>query len=179
MLSSDECFKIKHTLDALYQSVGESEFGYRIQGLLAHVFLRLGGKIVNIKPQGHPDITVNLAGRTLLIQAKSVMSKARRQAFAIEAEDVEGIRPCGSTFVGYLAVLDCALPVSWILVSYQKLCRQGLAPVHMATLCAMADEQLSFECSDEFAKLILNYQSILPKLAFRILSGRALRGDAL
>lgn len=179
MVSTDERFKLGHILDALCQSVGESEFGYRAQGLLAHVFLRLGGRIIEIKPQRHPDIIAVLAAQTLLLQVKSVQAKTRRQRFAIGADDLEGIRPSRSNDIGYLAILDCAPPVSWVLVDYHTLRRQQPSPVHLVSLHAMANRKLSLECTEEFTRLIATHQSHLRNLDFHILCSRALRGDAL
>lgn len=179
MLTSDEFFKVAHIVNALRQSIGDAEFGYRAQGFLAHVFIRLGGKIIDIKPQGHPDITASLGGQTLFLQVKSVQAKARRQRFALGADDLEGIRPSQSNVIGYLAILDCASPVSWLLVDYHRLRRQELHPVHMVTLHAMANKRLSLQCTEEFVKLVANHQSHLRNLDFHILCNRALKGEAL
>lgn len=179
MLSSDKFFKVGHILNTLRQSIGDSEFGYRVQGFLAHVFLRLGGRIVDIKPQGHPDITASLGGKTLLLQVKAVHARSMRRGFVVKADDLEGIHPLDRTSIGYLAILDCTPPVSWAFVDYQKLCRQGLRPIHMVTLHAMADRKLSLECTEEFVKLVANCQESLPNLTFHILSSRALKGNAL
>ena len=183
MLSSDEFFKVGHIVNALRQSIGDVEFGYRVQGFLAHVFIRLGGRIIDIKPQGHPDITASLGSQTLLLQVKSVQAKARRQRFALGADDLEGIRPpigyLARDTIGYLAILDCAPPVSWLLVDYHRLRRQELHPVHMVTLHAMANKRLSLQCTEEFVELIGNHQSHLRNLDFHILCSRAMRGDTL
>lgn len=178
-MSLEEHFKVGNFLDTIREEVGESEFGYRVQGLLAHVFLRLGGRIIAIKAQGHPDIIVNFGSRTLLLQAKSIHGKIRRQKFVIAADDLEGIRSFNANEVGYLAVLDCALPPSWILVNYHKLLRQQLIPIHMITLKAMSDRQLSFECTEEFVKLVIRHQNHLRNLNFHILCSRAIKGEAL
>jgi hypothetical protein len=91
--SSDEPFRVGRIVDALRQSVGDGEFGYRIQGYLAHVIMRIGGKIIDIKPQGHPDIIASLGGKTLLLQVKSVHSKSRRREFLVSSDDLKGICP--------------------------------------------------------------------------------------
>lgn len=179
MLSSDEFFEAGHVVNALRQSIGDSEFGYRAQGFLAHVLMRLGGGIIDIKPQGHPDITASLGGKTLLIQVKAVQAKMRRQRFVIGANDLEGIRPTGSNDVGYLAIMDCAPPISWVLVDYHILCRQHSSPVHMVTLHAMANRRLSLECTEEFVKLIASHQSHLRDLDFHLICSRALTREPL
>lgn len=179
MLSNDEIFKVGHVLDDLRRYVGESEFGYRAQGLLAHVLLRIGCKVVSINPQGHPDIVAKLGSQTLLLQAKSIHGKVRRKGFTLEAEDLEGIHPKNDNTTGYLAVLDCILPISWILVDYTRLIRQVLRPTHIISLYAMRNKDLSLECTEEFIELVIKHQSHIRNLYFHILSSRALRGEPL
>lgn len=177
MLTSDEFFKVGHIVNVLRQSIGDAEFGYRAQGFLAHVFIRLGGRIIDIKSQGHPDITASLGGKTLLAQVKAVQARSRRRGFVVEAEDLEGIRPHDRTSIGYLAILDCAPPISWVLVDYQRIRRQALSSIFLVTLHAMADSKLSHECTEEFVKLIESHQSKLHNLDFHILCSRALKGE--
>jgi hypothetical protein len=179
LLSSDEPFRVGRIINALRQSVGDGEFGYRIQGYLAHVIIRIGGKIIDIKPQGHPDIIASLGGKTLLLQVKSVHSKSRRREFLVSTDDLEGIRPHDLTTIGYLAILDCTMPPSWIMVNYEKIKKQALSPVSLVTLRAMADTKISYECTEEFVKLIANHQSNLHSLYFHVLCNRALKGEAL
>jgi hypothetical protein len=179
LLSSDEPFRVGRIINALRQSVGDGEFGYRIQGYLAHVIMRIGGKIIDIKPQGHPDIIASLGGKTLLLQVKSVHSKSRRREFLVGTDDLKGIRPHDPTTTGYLAILDCTMPPSWIMVNYEKIKRQALSPISLVTLRVMADTKLSHECTEEFVKLIANHQSNLHSLYFHVLCSRALRGEVL
>jgi hypothetical protein len=179
LLSSDELFRVGRIVDALRQSVGDGEFGYRTQGYLAHVIMRIGGKIIDIKQRGHPDIVASLSGKTLLLQAKSVHSKSRRREFLVSTDDLEGIRPHDPTTIGYLAILDCTMPPSWIMVNYEKIKRQALSTISLVTLRAMADTKFSHECTEQFVKLIANHQSNLHSLYFHVLCSRALRGEAL
>jgi hypothetical protein len=179
LLSNDGLFKAGYVIDALRQSVGDSEFGYRIQGYLAHVIMRIGGKIIDIRAQGHPDIIASLGGKTLFLQVKSIHSKSRRREFLIDSNDLEGIHPRDLTTIGYLAILDCTIPPSWIMIDYEKMKRHASAPISMITLRALADARLSQECTEEFVKLIINHQSNLDRLYFHILCSRALRGEIL
>lgn len=179
MSSIDEHFRIGYLLEILRRDVGDSEFGYRIQGLLAHVLLRIGGRITQIKPQGHPDIVAHLGSRRFLLQVKAVHSKLNRQNFNLSHEDLQGIRPQGSEDVGYLAILECVHPVSWILVDYSKLSRGVQETFCIVTLRAMADKKLSEECTEEFIKLIIAIQDRLKNLRFDVICKRALRGETL
>ena len=67
-------------LEILKDAVGLSEFGYRIQGLAAHVLLRLGAKVLQINSQGHPDI---------IAEAERGLIRIEVEADAGDAESVE------------------------------------------------------------------------------------------
>ncbi|OGN94710.1 MAG: hypothetical protein A2Z75_06310 [Chloroflexi bacterium RBG_13_50_10] len=179
MLSTDEHFKVSHILDDLRHSVGDSEFGYRAQGFLAHALMHLGWTIIDIKPQGHPDVIANLGSQALLLQAKSIHGRTRRQGFSLGQEDLEGIRPKDHNTTGYLAILDCTIPVSWLLVDYCVIRRQVAQPTHVVSLYAMGNKELSSECTEEFVKLVSSHQSHIRNLDFHILCSRALRGEPL
>ncbi len=172
-------FQVKNILDELRDEMSESEFGYRIQGLFAHVILHLNGKIIDIKPQGHPDIIANLGSHKLLIEVKVVISRNRRSNFSLGNNDIEGIKPSDVNETGYLAVFDCSAPPSWILVKYNRLRRQLQGSINLVSLRAMANRELSLECTQEFVTLISNHYYHLRNLDFPILCSRALKGDSL
>ena len=52
----DSTVSANHILARLRDEVGDSEFGYRLQALFAHVLGRLGASILEVNAQGHPDI---------------------------------------------------------------------------------------------------------------------------
>ncbi len=172
-------FQVKHILDELRDEMSESEFGYRVQGLLAHVILRLSGRIIDIKPQGHPDIIAKLGSHKLLIEVKAVISRNRRSNFSLGNDDLEGIKPSGVDDVGYLAVLDCESPPLWILVEYNRLRRQLQGSINLVSLKAMANKKLSRECTQEFVNLVNSHHYHLRNLDFSILYSRALKGEQL
>jgi hypothetical protein len=66
-------FAVKPLLEGLRAEFGDAEFGYRMQGMFAHVLARLGGEILEINAQGHPDIKARLA--SVLIIGFSVVRK--------------------------------------------------------------------------------------------------------
>jgi hypothetical protein len=175
--SIDERFRVGYLLDTLRQDVGDSEFGYRCQALLAHVLLRIGGKVLDIRPQGHPDITASIGVRRLLLQVKAVHGKTVRQNFSISPEDLNGIKPANKDIFGYFAILECVPPISWILVDYSRLYRQGSKPLSMVALRATENRKLSQELTEEFVRLVVDNQNRLRDLGFHILCVRALRGE--
>jgi len=177
LISIAERFHAADLLNSLCIDVGDSEFGYRVQGLLAHTLLRMGGIVFEIKPQGHPDITVQLGSRRLIIQVKSTHSQSTRQNFVLPSDDYNGIRPVNKDEIGYLAILECVPPITWILVQSNRLDNLLSRPMRLVELRAMADKKFSQECTDEFVSLIIDNQAQLRDLNFRILSIRAIKGD--
>ncbi len=47
-MKHDEYYKVYSILHNLHESVGDSDFGFRIQGLFAHALTRLGIKILDV-----------------------------------------------------------------------------------------------------------------------------------
>jgi hypothetical protein len=136
--------------------------------------MRLGATVIELNAQGHPDLVVNLDGR---IPVEVEAAPASVRSHTVKCEDINAIQ--GTTKPGYLAVLDCALPVAWIMLAHERLKRQGPGLVSLVTLRAMSENQLSRSCTEEFIKLITNVQDRLLNLTFHVLRERALRGHAL
>jgi len=177
LLSHDEHLKAGQVLTDLRSYVADSEFGYRIQALLAHVFVRLGGQVHRISSQGHPDIELVLSGRTLLIQVKAVSGRQRK--FSIDPSDIQGIKPSDSRSLGYLALLDCSTPIRWMLIEHSLLVRQSQSSTSLVTLRAMANKRISEDCTTEFVNIVLLHQDALCNMSFHLLCDRAYRGDQL
>lgn len=179
MNSNRDCFDIKPMLDSLRASIGDSEFGYRMQALFAHVLLELGGTITEVNQQGHPDIKSVKDGQTALFQVKSITHGYAGWVLTVSPEDIAGIRPSRPNEVGYFAVLDCAIPVSWVVSGYSAIRRHETCSVSIETIRASADLELSSECSGVFAELLMRHKDNLHLLTFGVLRDRALRGERL
>lgn len=178
MFQDPENPSAKALLDELRSEYGDSNFGYRVQGLMAHVLLRCGCEILAVNAQGHPDILARLGDTRLLVQVKSTAHRGANANFELGAEDLQGITP-RSHEAGYLAVLDCAEPVSWILVRHDRLRPFLGRPVHLATLRAESDVPLSADCTEAFLEIMSSSGARLRNVGFAILASRALRGRPL
>jgi hypothetical protein len=73
---SDDSFEIGPALETLRDQCGDAEFGYRMQGLFAHVLMRQGCKILEVNAKGHPDIRARAEDREVLVQVKTVAQRA-------------------------------------------------------------------------------------------------------
>lgn len=172
-------FNIKPMLDSLRGSIGDSEFGYRMQALFAHALLELGGTITEVNQQGHPDVKWAKGGRTVLFQVKSISHNYEGGILAVSPTDIAGIRPSRPDEAGYFAILDCAVPVSWVVSGYSAIRRHEACSVTIETIRASADLELTNEISRVFAEQVMRHEENLHLLTFRVLCNRALRGERL
>jgi hypothetical protein len=147
-----------------------SEFGYRAQALFAETLVRLGARVENIARVGHPDVLARLDGRRLRVQVKSTT----QQAFTLEIEDLDGIRPRAREEEGYLAVLDCGPPLAWICVTHARASVLLGRLVPLSMLGAMADATFSSQCTDAFVEIILEHRDSIEAYTFSLVSRRAL-----
>jgi hypothetical protein len=123
----DDLSDITHALEQLRDKCGDAEFGYRTQGLFAHVLIRQGYKILDVKAQGHPDIRALGHDREMLVQVKTVAHRSAQAVIELSVEDVAGIAAVGRRG-GWFAVLDCATPARWIMVSGSRGARCWAGP---------------------------------------------------
>jgi hypothetical protein len=175
---SNPQFALKPLLDNLRVEFGDSSFGYRVQALFAHVLIRLGVVILEINRQGHPDIRAKLGGDVMIVQVKSIQHASHLAGFQLTSADLAGIVPAELT-KGYLALLDCADPVSWIIVEHSKACQFVDRPSPMAGLRAAAELQISQDCTEEFTNIILLAKDRLNVLTYPLLVRRALDGKGI
>ena len=167
--------RVSAILRRLRAEVGDIEFGYRAQGLFAHVLKQIGASVVEVKHQGHPDITVLLGGRLTRVEVE-IASMGERY-HVIKADDAEAIAPTERDEQGYLAVLDIAEAVRWAPIAYSGI-RRRLGRQPLATLHALAHWELARVCNDAFAEITIANAERLQALTFHLLRQRVLRRNA-
>ena len=159
----------------LRAEVGDIEFGYRAQGLFAHVLKRIGASVVDVRNQGHPDIIVLLEGQLTRVEVE-IASMGQRY-HVIKADDAEAVAPTDRGEQGYLAVLDIAEPVRWAPIEHARFChRLGRQP--LATLHALAHQELARASNEAFAEMMIADAERLPALTFHLLRQRVLPRNA-
>lgn len=164
-------------LSSLRERVGDIEFGYRAQGLLAHTLMRMGAQILEVHAQGHPDILARFRRQKMRLEVEVAHAKLRTHT--IKVDDLEAISPCDEAETGYLAILDCAVPLFWALVDYQRLRWQKPRSVSLVFLRAIADKELSNECTKNFIELVVQHESNITNLTFPLLCSRVQKGEGL
>lgn len=173
-----EPLRAKAVLDGLRANLGDANFGYRVQGWFAHVLLRLGTRILEVNAQGHPDIKAQIGDEIWLVQVKSVLHSSAGSGIVLSASDVEGVA-AKERVRGYLALLDCAEPVEFVVVPFSRISGYVGRPLQISSVRADRDILLSKECTEEFIDLLWTQRDRLCNLSFPILARRALNGDTL
>lgn len=164
-------------LKALRGAVELSEFGFRIQGLAAHVLSRLGARVLEVNSQGHPDIVAETDRGLMRIEVEADMQGSR--ARALTEEDLDGIAPRSPTDKGYFALALCGPYPRWLLIDYSRLRRRYGTPASPAILQALSDAEVSKRWTAEFTTLLITHCGHLPAFSFDFLTRRALEGRPL
>ena len=174
---SNESYRVYKALSELRERVEDSEFGYRVQGLFAASLVCLDIKIIEIKPQGHPDVIGIKENKIIKFEVEAILGKSR--ARAVDREDIEAIKPCNKNEKGYIAILYSRFPPEWLLIDYNRLKRRVSEHLSMITIKCLSDKEFSNELTECFYKLVLSNASRLPTFTFHLLCNRALKGVKL
>ena len=162
-------------LAELRSDVGFSRFGLVIQALFAHVLLRIGAQVIDVRNPGHPDIIAKLDGNLQNIEVEVANRKTivRR----LDLGDLDVLQHGGTGEVGFYCVLDCGPPVEWLCVDVAKLGRRANQDLRISLLRAYADKSYSADSTMQFSDLIVKEARFLPQLDFARLRKEALNGN--
>jgi hypothetical protein len=80
---------------------------------------------------------------------------------------------------GWFAVLDCAAPARWNVVTGRRAGWLLGKPMYVTTLRANSDSVMSSNCNDQFREIVSTNSARLPNLSYTILRNRALAHDGL
>ena len=154
--------------------VGFSRFGLVAQALLAHVLLRLGGKVLEINNPGHPDILALLGGQLYSIEAETVKYKTVPRK--LTSADLDVLLTSRDGERGFFCVLDCGPPVAWLCVDVATLGARVDGKLHLSLLRGYSDRELSLDCTVEFSKLVIQEAKELRRVTYGQLRDEALHG---
>jgi len=164
-------------LNELCENVGDSEFGYRVQGLFAATLVCLDVKILEIKPQGHPDIIGMKENEIIKFEVEAVLGKSKMKI--VDKEDIEAIKPHNKGEEAYIAVLYCRFSSKWLLIDYNHLKRRISECISIITMKCLSNKKFSNEFNECFYKLILSNASRLFTFTFHLLCEKAREGVKL
>ena len=159
----------------LRNDVGVQRFGLVVQALFAHVLLRLGGNVLDVKSPGHPDIRAMLAGQMYNIEVETAGRKTLPRQ--LEQGDLDVLQVRGDGEHGYFCVLDCGPPIAWLCVDVASLGRRAGGELRLSLLRGYSNRELSLDCTAEFSRLVVKEARILHQLTYdqlrqEVLSGR-------
>jgi hypothetical protein len=130
--------------------------------------------VLEIRHQGHPDIVALLYGRMASFEVEA--ASARDRYHTVKSDDIEAIEHSAHSHnLGFLAVLDSAYPVRWAVIEYHRI-KSRLGRWPMVTLHALADKDLSQQCSAAFHEVLNENSTKLRDLTFNLLCERVLGG---
>jgi hypothetical protein len=177
MGESNNHWEAGRCLGIIRDAVELSEFGFRIQGLAAHVLLRLGARVLKVNSQGHPDIVAETDRGSIRVEVEANIRGSRPRL--LTKEDLDGIAPRKTIDKGYFALALCGPYPQWLLVEHSRLRRRHDTPASPAILKGLSDVEASEQWTSEFIKLLLTHCRHLPAYSFDLLVRRALEGRPL
>ena len=161
----------------LRREIGFSKFGLVVQALFAHVILRLGGKVLDIKNPGHPDIYAVMNGQLYYIEVETAMRKTIPRR--LEQGDLDVLLVTREGERGYYCVLDTGPPLAWLCVDVKSLGQRVTGLLRMAILRSYVDRDLSADCTAEFSRLVASQARVLDRLSYEQLRTEALNANPI
>lgn len=158
----------------LRNDVGFQKFGLVVQAMFAHVLLRLGGKVLDVKNPGHPDILAILAGRIYNIEVETAKGKTLPRQ--LDQRDLKVLKDCGAGKHGYFCVLECGPPIVWLCVDVASLGQRAYGQLRLSLLRGYSNRDLSLDCTAEFSSLVIKEARNLHQLTYTQLRQEALSG---
>lgn len=175
-LENDEHWKAGQLVEDIKRITSASEFGFIIQGLAAHILLRLGAGVLEINSSGHPDIVAEYSTHIVRYEIEADMGGYRDRL--LTQADINSLSPKKPTDKGYFALALCGPYPSWVLLDYSVIRRRTIrtSPIVLRTL---SDKQASDLWTKEFISLILRNQKNLKLFSFDYLCRLAIEGRPL
>src|SRR5439155_8400849 len=124
------------------------------------------------------DVRALLGDREAIVQVKTALHGSPTTTFTLGPADLTGITS-GLRRDGYIAYLDCAEPVNWSLIRYERARLMLGKPLHVASLRAEREKLFSDECNVEFFEIVRAIASRNSGLTYQVLRKRALQGEYL
>ena len=161
-------------LTDLRNDVGFSKFGLVVQGLFAHVLLRLGWNVLDVKNPGHPDICAILAGQLYNIEVETATRKTLPRQ--LEQRDLDVLQGRREGENGYFCVLDCGPPIAWLCVDVASLGSRTSGELRLSLLRGYSNREMSLDCTTEFSRLVTKEARSLHQLTYDLLRQEVLCG---
>lgn len=155
---------------------GAQEYGFRIQGLAAHVVFRQGALVRDVNSSGHPDIFALDDAGPLKFEIEADAGSLRDRQ--LTKSDIDGLAPQQKGERGYFGVLVINPRLRWSLVPWTTISRRR-GPLQLAVLQAVEDSAISTRWTEEMIQMVCGNMEQLWMYSFRWLKHRALSGRPL
>lgn len=165
----------RECVDRIRDGVSPAEFGYKVQGLAAHVLLRLGYRIDAVNQLGHPDIVADWGGREFRFEVEAQVGRPRPRK--LTDADFAALIGAGSA-IGYYALAVAFPAPKWIIVPASELAPRAQSYPNML-LEALSDKPFSNEWTSEYASLLCDSCNQIIASSFATLRAMALSGNGL
>ena len=158
------------------QRQGPEKFGYWIQGVSAHILLRLGLIDLDINNSGHPDISGFLNGGKIRLEVEADCSG--KGIHSLTQPDIEGMHPLSALDKGYYALLKATIRPEWIVVPYQN-CVRLEEPLQIPIIETYRDIELSELWTNKLIRIIIDNQNRIFEFSYANLKEMALNRNIL
>ncbi len=173
---SEESQRAGRILLPLRDSLPEPEVGYRLQGFAAHILLRLGARVLDVKNQGHPDIIASDAEGTIRIEVEADLGSGHSRL--LSAADLVSLRPAERGDRGYFALAELGAFPRWKLIPVGRL-ELRTVEVTPVVLGVLADEDVSQAWTREFCAMVIRNETRLSALSYDRLRTLALQSQPI
>ena len=161
-------------LDRLLLESDDKAFGFKMQAVAAHILLRLGHTVLNVKRVGHPDIVTLKDGVEHRFEVEAEVRGHRKRM--LEEADFVGLTATDA--VGYFALAVSFPQPYWVVVPIGELIDRG-ARSGNATLEALRDTCLSDAWTQNHLDLLARSCQVVRERSFEQLAKRAKEGRGL
>ena len=155
-------------LDRLLPELDNEGFGFKMQAVAAHILLRLGHEVLEVKRFGHPDIVSVKDGVEYRFEVEAEVRGHRKRM--LEPADFVGLTATGD--VGCFSFAVSFPRPYWVVVPVLELVRRG-SPSADATLEAPRDTLLSDAWTQTHFDLLATSCSVVRERSVEQLAKRA------
>lgn len=176
---ADELFQervVGRCIEKLHTSCGPIELGYRIQGLAAHLLLAQGLKVVEVNPQGHPDIVA--VGHKGVLRFEIEANTMGTGEHQLTEKDFASLKPQVPGDKGFFGVAICGPYPSWLIIDHARLVGRP-TPAPLPVLRALSERELSAKWTALFNQLVCRHAEHIQDYSFALLREWALADRGL
>lgn len=166
--------KARACLDRLLLESDDKAFGFKMQAVAAHILLRLGHTVLDVKRVGHPDIVTLKDGVEHRFEVEAEVRGHRKRM----PEEADFVGLTATDTVGYFALAVSFPRPYWVVVPIRELMSRG-AQSGNATLEALRDRCLSDLWTESHLDLLARSCRVVRERSFEQLARRAKEGRAL